>query len=99
MNENNTILFLNWPEAWNAGGEVAGGKGWNLGRLHRYGFNIPLGGVLSVGAYQRFIEENRLLADITDIARIVTIDAIVEKEAERCSSGRKNGLLLQCRHI
>lgn len=82
MNENNTILFLNWPEAWATGGEVVGGKGWNLGRLHRYGFNIPLGGVLSAETYQRFIKENRLLADITDIARLITIDAIGAKEAE-----------------
>ena len=83
MNKNNTIFFLNWPEAWAAGSEAVGGKGWNLGRLHRYGFNIPLGGVLSAEAYQRFIKENRLLADIKDIDKIIRIDTIAEKETER----------------
>jgi len=37
MEEGCGKIFLNWPEAFNAGAMVAGGKGWNLGRLDRYG--------------------------------------------------------------
>jgi rifampicin phosphotransferase len=38
--------FLNWEEAYKAGPAVCGGKGYNLARLHRYGFPVPRGGVL-----------------------------------------------------
>ena len=42
--------FLNWPEAYLAGPDACGGKGYNLARLARYGFRVPRGGVLPVGA-------------------------------------------------
>ncbi|WP_235811119.1 PEP/pyruvate-binding domain-containing protein [Syntrophomonas wolfei] len=35
-------FFFNWSEAFTAGVEAVGGKGWNLARLERYGFTIPL---------------------------------------------------------
>ncbi|HAU32563.1 MAG TPA: hypothetical protein DCW46_10000 [Desulfotomaculum sp.] len=46
------VFFLSWPEAFQAGVEAAGGKGWNMARLDRYGFYIPAGGVLAASAYQ-----------------------------------------------
>ena len=42
--------FLSWPEAYQAGASVCGGKGYNLARLARYGFRVPRGGVLAAGA-------------------------------------------------
>ncbi len=42
--------FLNWQEAYRAGPAICGGKGYNLARLARYGFRVPRGGVLPVGA-------------------------------------------------
>lgn len=42
--------FLTWEEAFEAGPTVCGGKAYNLARLHRYGFQVPRGGVLSAGA-------------------------------------------------
>ena len=42
--------FLTWPEAYEAGPDVCGGKGYNLARLARYGFPVPRGGVLPVAA-------------------------------------------------
>ncbi len=42
--------ILNWYEAYKAGSSVCGGKGYNLARLARYGFRVPRGGVLPVGA-------------------------------------------------
>ena len=75
-------FFFSWPEAFQAGVEAAGGKGWNLGRLERYGFRVPTGGVLVAGTYQGFIEENNLLEDVEDIAQSVTISNIGEKGIE-----------------
>jgi pyruvate,water dikinase len=41
--------MLTWAEAFQAGPGVCGGKAWNLGRLDRYGFRVPRGGVLPAG--------------------------------------------------
>lgn len=51
---------LDWEEAAKAGAPVCGGKGWNLGRLHRYGFPVPRGGVLVASAYDRMLESEGL---------------------------------------
>src|SRR5262245_46281145 len=45
-----------WHQAAEAGPLVCGGKGWNLGRLHRYGFPVPAGGVLAADAFARLLE-------------------------------------------
>jgi pyruvate,water dikinase len=42
--------FLSWPEAYEAGAAICGGKGYNLARLARYGFRVPRGGVLAAGS-------------------------------------------------
>lgn len=75
-------FFFSWPQAFLAGVEVVGGKGWNLGRLERYGFKVPAGGVLSAGAYRCFIEENHLRDVINEISKSVTIGNVGEKEIE-----------------
>ncbi len=82
MEKINGKFFLNWPEACRAGTGGAGGKGWNLGRLERYGFRIPIGGVLSTGAYNCFIEENGLREAVKDAAQTVTLGNLGEKEPE-----------------
>ena len=69
-------FFFSWPEAYQAGVEVVGGKGWNLSRLEQYCFNIPAGGVLAAGAYRDFIEENNLRDATESILQSVTIDNI-----------------------
>ena len=76
-------FFLGWTGAFQAGAEAAGGKGWNLGRLKRYGFNVPAGGVLVADAYRDFIEENNLLEDMGKITRIITTGNIGDKEIEQ----------------
>lgn len=50
-------LMLDWEGAAAAGAGVCGGKGWNLGRLHRYGFPVPVGGVLVAEAYNRLMDQ------------------------------------------
>lgn len=82
MEKSCTAFFLSWPEAFQAGVEAAGGKGWNLGRLERYGFKIPAGGVLVAGAYRNFIKENNLLEARGEIAQSVSIGNIGEREIE-----------------
>src|SRR5690348_14446692 len=45
-------LTLSYVDAGAAGPAVVGGKGANLGRLARYGFDVPAGGVLTAAAYR-----------------------------------------------
>lgn len=73
MNKAGEGIFLDWPACFQAGVHVVGGKGWNLGRLARYGFPLPVGGVLTTIAYVKFIEHNRLRETIKDVANTVTI--------------------------
>ncbi|MFZ5631832.1 MAG: PEP/pyruvate-binding domain-containing protein [Bacillota bacterium] len=79
---NGTDYFLTWPEAFKAGAASVGGKGWNLGRLERYGFNIPPGGVLSAAAYRDFIEYNNLGEDADTILPTVTLENVGTSETE-----------------
>lgn len=47
--------FLDWRKAFRAGPNRCGGKGGNLARLDRYGFDVPAGGVLTAEAYVNFM--------------------------------------------
>ncbi|MHB8919365.1 MAG: PEP/pyruvate-binding domain-containing protein, partial [Desulfocucumaceae bacterium] len=83
MEKANNKNFLSWDEAFQAGMETAGGKGWNLGRLSTYGFPVPPGGVLTAAAYGEFIEDNGLRSELEEISKEVTIDNLGEKESEQ----------------
>lgn len=63
---------LDWAGAAQAGAGIAGGKGWNLGRLHRYGFPVPAGGVLVADAYRKFMGQQELE---TLTGRVANLDA------------------------
>lgn len=80
MDSGEEKLFLRWDEAFRAGPEAAGGKGWNLGRLDRYGFDLPAGGVLSTLAYGIFIEANKLQESLEDVSRSSTAEKITNPE-------------------
>ncbi|MDB4896200.1 MAG: pyruvate phosphate dikinase PEP/pyruvate-binding, partial [Firmicutes bacterium] len=67
--------LLDWDGAAAAGAETAGGKGWNLGRLHRYGFAVPPGGVISASAYRRFMARPGLRPLIDALAPVTAADA------------------------
>src|SRR5581483_8910924 len=55
---------------------LVGGKGANLGRLTRAGFDVPPGFTVTTDAYEAFLDANSLQATITDyIARIPDGDA------------------------
>jgi len=78
MNREGEEIFLGWEESFQSGAKVVGGKGGNLGRLARYGFNVPVGGVLTTVAYGHFLEYNRLWERVLSVAAAATIDNINE---------------------
>lgn len=80
MNSVEDKLFLTWDQSFRQGSEVAGGKGWNLGRLDRYGFDVPTGGVLCASAYLAFIEHNGLEKDLGEACRAITAENIAEPD-------------------
>ena len=71
-------VFCCWPEAFRTGAGSVGGKGWNLGRLDRYGFKVPVGGVITVEVYRNFIEENNLVEATGKIEQSISIHAVGE---------------------
>jgi len=62
--------LLTWQQAHDAGIAHCGGKGWNLARLHHFGFSIPAGGVLSSGTYQHLLETPTIASLIQQIRSI-----------------------------
>ncbi|KUO77561.1 MAG: pyruvate, phosphate dikinase [Desulfosporosinus sp. BRH_c37] len=81
MNTDSKQLFFYWPEAFSAGPSIVGGKGWNLGRLERYGFKIPLGGVFTTIAYKEFIKANVLSEDIKAISQTISLKNVQEESS------------------
>jgi pyruvate,water dikinase len=77
----NIVNYIyNWDEASQSGMQQVGGKGRNLGRLARYGFRVPKGGVLTTQAYEEFIEHNRLPDLIRNISKSPSTGNIDEAE-------------------
>ncbi|KAF0244209.1 MAG: pyruvate water [Planctomycetota bacterium] len=62
--------MLSWDAAFRAGPRLAGGKGWNLGRLARYGFPVPHGFVLSADSYREFMVSGALKRLSAEFARV-----------------------------
>lgn len=67
MKKDETYI-VNWEEAFTSGVEQCGGKGWNLSRLVRYGFKVPLGGVVTASAYSAFVQENGLARQLREVS-------------------------------
>lgn len=76
-------FFFDWQQAFRAGAQLAGGKGWNLGRLYAYGFPVPPGGVLSATTYGSFMEENNLLQLLKAASRQTALDTLIESQHTR----------------
>ncbi|AWI04521.1 PEP/pyruvate-binding domain-containing protein [Clostridium drakei] len=74
--------FLNWKEAFESGVSIVGGKGWNLGRLDQYGFNVPQGLVLTAKAYDEYIKYNKLQKIIDEVVLMVTIENLDEVQVK-----------------
>ena len=49
---------------------MAGGKGWHLSRLARYGFQVPRGGVVPAGVYRSLCSHPPVAAAIADLGPV-----------------------------
>lgn len=67
---------LTWTQVVKSDRQSVGGKAWNLGRLQKYGFKIPQGGVITAQAYQEFIKSNGLQEMAETTSRAVTCNNI-----------------------
>ncbi len=68
--------FLLWPEAFEVGAARCGGKGWNLSRLHRYGFKVPIGGVLTAEGYIHILRSTPIADLLQDLSRVSAEEAV-----------------------
>ena len=66
---------LTWDQAFAAGPEVVGGKGWNLARLARYGFAVPPGGVVAASVYADLFRTPDVAALAAPLAAVTPDDA------------------------
>ncbi len=67
---------LAWNAAFTAGPEICGGKGYNLGRLDRYGFRIPRGGVIPACWYEEVLRQ--VPQGILALVRVVKAESVTE---------------------
>jgi rifampicin phosphotransferase len=79
--------FLDWRQAFQAGPAVCGGKGYNLARLARYGFSVPTGGVLPVGAPLSAIPAGLGRLQLSDAILAVRSSATAEDSARASFAG------------
>ena len=88
--------LLSWQASFEMKPELVGGKAWNLGRLHRYGFNVPEGGVLPTSIYSQFIIENKLSGLINSATRNITIKNINQSVSEQLLEKIQTAILQGC---
>ncbi|HWI64094.1 MAG TPA: PEP/pyruvate-binding domain-containing protein, partial [Symbiobacteriaceae bacterium] len=72
-----------------AGAGAAGGKGWNLGRLWRYGFRVPRGGVVPADRYRALMETpqlSRLAAALSTVTAEQVTEPAVAAQLETLRS-------------
>lgn len=67
---------------------IAGGKGASLGEMTQAGINVPQGFVILSSAFEQFLEENELIAQIDSILHSVDIEKMhtVENASEEIHS-------------
>ncbi|HYG59028.1 MAG TPA: PEP/pyruvate-binding domain-containing protein, partial [Symbiobacteriaceae bacterium] len=74
---------LTFAQAAAAGPARVGGKGWNTGRLHQFGFPIPSGCALTVDAYWDYLAQNGLIPAVEALAAMTADEAASAEGAER----------------
>lgn len=81
--KNKVNNILDWQQSALAGTSLCGGKGANLGQLHRYGFRIPKGGVITATLYQTLMLEpklNSLQKELLNVSALeVSQPTVIEK--------------------
>lgn len=66
-----TGYVMDWAQAAAAGATVVGGKALNLGRLHRYGFRVPKGGVMTAGVYDALLADPLIRGLVAELEQVV----------------------------
>ncbi|HEY7675951.1 MAG TPA: PEP/pyruvate-binding domain-containing protein [Candidatus Methylomirabilis sp.] len=84
-------LVLSYGDAATAGPAVVGGKGWSLGRLHRYGFPVPPGGVLAAAVYTQLMAAPAVRALAAEAGRL-RADDTVTPEGSRALAALREGI-------
>lgn len=69
------IAIFDYRQAVIAGPARVGGKAWNLARLSRWGFPVPRGVVIDIGAYDAVAGHESVASLIAEAARIEARDA------------------------
>jgi len=82
-------LILDWSQAIMAGPEVCGGKGWNLGRLQRYGFPVPCGGIITSALYRRIIDHPDITSHTDKLQSLSSSQPTAEADAQRLGELRQ----------
>lgn len=72
MKNHTKTYLLSWDEAFLSGTAAAGGKGWHLSCLSRYGFRVPTGRVLAAEAYTAFLQHNALQEIINGVDWLIS---------------------------
>jgi rifampicin phosphotransferase len=83
------LVLLDWASAAAAGASLAGGKGWNLGRLDRYGLPVPAGGVVSSEAYRLFLRHPDLQEPLQGLSRLTAAEAAAPDTAPKLARLRE----------
>src|SRR5688572_25864524 len=78
-----TPLLLNWPQAFDAGVLVCGGKGYHLARLQRYGFPVPVGGVVVAEVYRQLSQTPAFAACARTLAPVSAEDVMQPSVQQR----------------
>ena len=76
-------FIVSYEEAVALGPITVGGKGWNLGRLHCYGFAVPTGGILIAQACTQFMQDPRVRALCADLAGVQIGDVADTEVADK----------------
>ena len=89
---------MTFAECVTAGATVVGGKGWNMGRLARFGFRIPAGCAVTVAAYWEFLAGNGLTSEVAALGAlsaeaVVGSDAAGSARLERLRTAMETGTL------
>ena len=79
---------LRFTDAVAAGPSQVGGKGFNTGRLARFGFSVPDGCVITVDAYWDCLEQNRLMPTIQELTSLAAEDVTIPAAAARLEALR-----------
>ena len=89
MDGGSTVYLLTWPSAVEHGPRAAGGKGYNLGRLHQFGFKGPVGVVIDAAAYWAFFACNDLETELAALAGLSGDDMAGGAAAARLEAFRQ----------